>query len=336
MKKILLTGTGGTIASVQGPEGLTPVLGPDDIIRYLPKATMGHYNIHCLPLMQLDSVNIQPRHWQVLAETIREHYESYDGFVITHGTDTMAYTSAALTYMLQGIGKPVVLTGSQIPIRFDGTDAIRNATDALRFASEPVSGVYVVFNGKAILGTRAVKLRSKSLNAFESVNHPYIAAVENGVVHYLSAVNPGHHEQWKLDVGFCTGVFLLKLFPGLGPQIFDLIRHRYKGVVIESFGNGGVPSRSHPDLIKPLAELLDDGVAIVLTTQCLEEGQDWNLYETGKRLDKKRLIDGGDMITEALVAKLMWALGKTDNLYEVKKLVETPIAGDRSGGTFRF
>ncbi|MDR6999637.1 asparaginase [Neobacillus niacini] len=325
MKKILLLATGGTIASVEGNEGLVPGLSIEELLNFLPE-TFNNMEVDGKILMNIDSTNLQPEQWGKIADAVYTHYHDYDGFVITHGTDTLAYTSSALSYMLHGLEKPVVLTGSQVPISFKKTDAKRNVVDALRFALEDIGGVFIVFDGRVILGTRAIKMRTKSYDAFESINHPYVAYVNKDEVKY----------QWKpvftakklsLNTNLCTDVFLMKLYPGTKPEIFDSLKDLYKGIIIESFGNGGLPFEGR-NLLSKIQELTEKGIAIVITTQCLEEGENLFLYEVGRMVAHHQVILSGDMNTEAIVAKLMWALGQTDSLEQVKEIIETPLAGD--------
>lgn len=326
MKRILLLATGGTIASVRGKDGLTPGITDRDLVGQLPENNE-ELLLHSINLMNLDSTNMQPEYWLEIARTIYNKYDQYDGFVITHGTDTLGYTSAALSYIFQGLAKPVIITGSMVPINFEGTDAKKNLVDAIRFACENVCGVYVVFDGKVISGTRAVKVKSKSYNAIQSVNHPYIATIEGSEVVYLTNIPESKSGPLKLDTSICSNVFVLKLFPGMTPEIFDYIKRSYRGVVIESYGNGGIPFEKR-NLLPKINELIDAGVAVVITTQCLEEGTDLRKYEVGRKISEKFIISSGDMNTEAIVTKLMWVLGKTNNLDQVKKMMETPIAND--------
>lgn len=165
MKKILLIGTGGTIASDVTEDGLAPELTTEQLLSHLP-AISGICDVDCVQLLNLDSTNMRPEHWLKMVRCIRENYGRYDGFVITHGTDTMAYTAAALSYLIQGSPKPVVLTGAQKPIGFDSTDSKINLTDAFRCAASDLPGVSIVFNSHVILGTRARKTRTKSFQAF--------------------------------------------------------------------------------------------------------------------------------------------------------------------------
>ncbi|AMA73351.1 MULTISPECIES: asparaginase [Aneurinibacillus] len=326
MKKLLLLATGGTIASVEGKEGLTPGISADELLRYLPEE-QGGYHLESKTVMNIDSTNMQPEYWAKIAEAIHEHYADYDGFVITHGTDTMGYTAAALSYMLQNLGKPVVLTGSQVPIYFKKTDAKKNFIDAVRFACEDVAGVFVVFDGRVIKGTRAVKMRTQSYDAFESINFPYVAYINDTDITYNMNVSAVSKRPFTIDTSLCPDVLLLKLYPGMQPELFDAIKHLYKGIIIESFGNGGIPHQER-NLLPKIKELIDAGIAVVITTQCIEEGEHLTLYEVGRKVAQNMIIHSHDMNTEAIVPKLMWVLGKTNDLTEVKRMMETPISDD--------
>jgi L-asparaginase len=330
MKKILLLATGGTIASVEGNEGLAPELSAEELLHFLPESS-GNIKVDGRILMNMDSTNLQPEQWVKIADAVYTHYHDYDGFVITHGTDTLGYTASALSYMLQGLEKPVVLTGSQVPISFKKSDAKKNVSDALRFACEDIGGVFVIFDGRVILGTRAVKMRTKSYDAFESINHPYVAFVNDNSINYQWKPVPDA-KKLSLNTNLCTDVFLMKLYPGMKPETFDCLKDLYKGIIIESFGNGGLPFEGR-NLLSKIKELTEQDIAIVITTQCLEEGEDLLLYEVGRKVAQHPVILSGDMNTEAIVAKLMWALGQTDSIKQVKEIFETPLAGDLTSKT---
>jgi L-asparaginase len=325
MKKILLLATGGTIASVEGNEGLVPGMSPDELLRYCLNVSES-IEVTCKILMNRDSTNMQPEHWVMMANAIADNYTMYDGFVITHGTDTLAYTSSALSYMLQGLQKPVVVTGSQVPISFSRTDAVKNVADSIRFACEDIGGVFVVFDGRVIIGTRAVKIRTKSYDAFESINHPYVAYITGYNVNYYFKPEKMHQEL-SVDTCISPDVFVLKLFPGTKPEVFDFVKTCYRGVIIESFGNGGLPFEDR-NLLPKIKELTEAGITVIITTQCLEEGEDLYLYEVGRKAAQYNVTLSGDMNTEAIVSKLMWALGKTNDCKEVKRIMETPISWD--------
>lgn len=326
MKKLLLLTTGGTIVSVQGENGLVPGAKTEELLSHLSGLNQS-YEIDHISLMNIDSTNMQPEYWVEMTEAIYEHYNDYDGFVITHGTDTMAYTSAALSYMLQDVDKPIIVTGSQIPISYTKTDARKNVSDAIRFACEGIGGVYVVFDGRVIQGTRAIKLRTKSYDAFESINYPYIAFIKEDAIEYTNEIHVPKQKEVKLNTALCTDVFLMKLHPGIKPEIFDALKNVYKGIVIESYGSGGIPFQGR-DILAKLNEMTECGISVVITTQCLEEGEDISIYEVGRKVDQSVIIRSRNMNTEAIVPKLMWVLGQTQNPQEVKTMMETPIADD--------
>ena len=327
MKNILMIGTGGTIASEMTPSGLTPELNSTQLLSFVPRiGEMCH--VDCVQLYSLDSTNIRPVHWLGVARAVRENYDRYDGFVISHGTDTMAYTAAALSYLIQGSPKPIVLTGAQKPIWFDGTDSKRNLTDAFLYACRGCGGVQIVFNGKVILGTRARKTCSKSFQAFSSVNYPDLAVVQDEhLLQYMRCAcypSPVFYDALDDKVG------LLKLIPGTPAAVLEFMLDRFDGLVIESFGVGGLPEyegdASYFDIIhRGIAR----GKLVVMTTQVPNEGSNLAVYHVGGRLKSAlRLLEAYDMTTEAAVAKLMWILGQTRDFDEAERLFYRPVARD--------
>jgi L-asparaginase len=337
MKKILLVATGGTIASTESADGLAPAFNAEQLLAYMPEIK-DLCQVEGISVMSVDSTNMTPPLMAKIAEAIYAHYHDYDGFVVTHGTDTMGYTAAALTYMLQNIKKPVVVTGSQVAIEALYTDAKKNISDAIRFALEDNAGIFVAFDGRIINGTRANKMKTQSTDAFSSINFPRIADIKLGKITYNNAMNYGEHAKildadprtpFVLKEKLCEDVFLLKITPGIKADIFDYLKTHYRGVVIESFGIGGIPNQE-PDIVAKLEELIQAGLAVVITTQCLEEGIDLGIYEVGRNLARHDVISGGDMNSEAIVSKLMWALGNFDTIDDVKYFMETPVFGDRS------
>ncbi|KDR94984.1 L-asparaginase [Peptoclostridium litorale DSM 5388] len=329
MKKILIVATGGTIACSDSGDGLSPKYDVNELLEYIPHV-LDLCKIGGELIMNIDSSNMNPSRWKCIAQKIYENYENYDGFVVTHGTDTMAYTSAALTYMLQNMDKPVIITGSQYSIEESGSDAIQNLSDAILFALEDIAGVFVAFDGKLINGTRAMKVKTRSFDAFESVNFPDIATIKYGKIIYNKSIlgfYKKHGQQMEFADSICEKIMVLKLFPGINPDIFDYIKNICRGVIIESFGIGGIPFENF-DITSKVKELIDEGIAVVVTTQCMEEGVDLNIYEVGKKLSQNNIIFARDMNTEALVPKLMWALGMSKDMGEVKKYIETSFKGD--------
>jgi L-asparaginase len=337
MKKILLVATGGTIASSETAEGLTPSIDAKQILSYIPEIEQ-ICHLSGISIMSVDSTNMNPTLMVKIAEAIRDNYDDYDGFVVTHGTDTMGYTAAALTYMLQNIKKPVVITGSQIAIEALYTDAKKNLSDAIRFACEDFLGVFVAFDGEIINATHAVKSKTRSTDSFKSINFPTVAYIKLGKITYNNALSYGEHWEkfethvlrpFKVKTNLCEDIFVLKIFPGIKPEIFDFIKDNYKGVIIESFGIGGIPNEDF-DIVSKVQEIAEAGLAVVITTQCVYEGIDLNIYAVGQKLAKQKVINAGDMTTEALTMKLMWALGNYDNISDIKNFIETPFFADRN------
>lgn len=326
-KNILILATGGTIASIGSEEGLVPELTIDQIVSFIP-GIHDMYNITTKDILHLDSSNIQPEEWQFIAHNIYKEHKNYDGIVVTHGTDTMAYTASILSFMLQGISISVVLTGSQLPVLHPLTDATDNLRSALAFAATGIGGIYLAFNRKIILGSRAVKVRTSNFDAFESVNSPYVATISSNGFSINHSILPKTSQDLKLMDNLCTDVFLIKLTPGFNPHIFDmLLQMQYKGVVIEAFGAGGLHFINR-DLISKLQELIEHNIAVVVSSQCLYERSDLSIYQAGQKALEKGVIQAYDMTTEAAVTKLIWALGQTTDLKELRSMFETSYCGE--------
>ncbi len=309
MKKILMLGTGGTIASRQTENGLAPGLTTEDILAYVPDVK-NLCEVETLQICNIDSTNITPKYWNVMVKAIEENYPYYDGFVLCHGTDTLAYTAAALSYMIQNSAKPIVITGSQKPIDMDVTDARTNLLDSFIYAADDESqGVNIVFDGKVIVGTRAKKERAKSYNAFSSINFPYLAVIQDGIlVRYIPEVACRRAVKFYYDMK--DSVYVLKLIPGMKANILGYLFEHYDCLVIESFGVGGIPQTLVQEFYREMEKWSDQGKYVIMTTQVANEGSNMSVYEVGKRVKQDfNLIEAYDMTLEAVITKLMWIMG---------------------------
>lgn len=351
MKHILLIATGGTIASAEDGNGLSPALTGEELARSVPEIE-GLCELDIVQPMNIDSTNMRPADWLRIAEVIRENYDTHDGFVVLHGTDTMSYTAAALSYLIQDSPKPIVLTGSQQPMGNPFTDAKINLYQSLVYAvSDRSRDVSIVFGGYAIAGTRARKQRTMSFNAFNSINYPVLAylrqdkiicsgsvAVSAGLAEGdcpgggAARAADGALDEPRFYTELNSRVCALKLTPGLTPDIFRLLKPDYDAVILETFGMGGVPERGADGASyqEAIFDWVDSGRTVVMTTQVPEEGLDLGVYEVGRAYaEHPGILKGGDMTTEALVAKTMWALGQTRDADELQRLFYRPINHDR-------
>lgn len=324
MRKLRLIATGGTIACIPTARGLTPELAADDLLDFVD---IDKTNIECMDLFSMDSSNIQPEEWRILAEAVYASSQEYDGIIITHGTDTMAYTASMLSFMLRGIGIPVIFTGAQYPIVYPDSDGRKNLENAVITAREIAGGgVYVCFGGSIMLGCRAVKTHTTSLNAFESINYPYIGTVVNGQFIQLHSVHTDGKFSFSRDID--PSVTLVKLVPGTSANLLGMISEcGIRGVVVEAFGLGGVHNfrRDHTEI---LVKFMEQGIIVMLASQCLYEPSTPDIYEVSRPLKDAGIIPSYDMTTEAAVTKLMWALGQTSALEEIRRIMYTNICGE--------
>ena len=327
MKHILMIATGGTIASENKGAGLTPALTSSELLKYVPEIGELCMVTQTQPF-NLDSTNIYFAHWLEIARIIETNYEKFDGFVITHGTDTMAYTAAALSYLIQDSPKPIVLTGSQKSMSLRDTDARRNLLDAFSYCvDDDAFGVRVVFDGNVILGTRAKKTRSRSYNAFSSVDFPEVAVIRDGKpVWYIKEEKPKAPRFFReLE----SSIFVLKMIPGLRAEILDYLSDHCEGLILETFGSGGLPNYESDAFFSRLKAFLAKGKTVVVTTQVEREGSALGNYEVGRRLlSCGSVLETRSMTLEAAVAKLMWILAQTKDSKEVEKLFNAPVEHD--------
>ena len=301
MKKILMIGTGGTIASEMTEAGLAPGMEGADFLRYVP-AVEKLCQVDPLQVCNIDSTDMTPDRWLDIARAVEAGYDHYDGFVLCHGTDTLAYTAAALSYLIQGSPKPIVLTGSQKPIHMDITDSKTNLWDSFAVACDGrLPGVTVVFGGRILLGTRARKTFSKSYGGFSSFNHPSLGVVGAG----------------KVSPYRCP------------PDFLAFALEASHGVVVESFGSGGLPAGQAGGFYPLIQKAAAQGKTVVFTTQVQNEGSDLGVYQVGHGLKAQPgVLEAYDMTLEAAYAKLMWALAQTRDQEKVAELFETPVARD--------
>ena len=309
MKKILLLATGGTIASRETEHGLRPTLSAGDM-----RAAIGAKGgvIEVMDLLSIDSTNIAPTHWQTVARRVADVRTDYDGFIVTHGTDTMAYTAAALYYMLENIDRPVVLTGSQRPLGRDGSDAEQNLRLAYEAACSDFAGVCVAFGGRLIHGNAAKKMYSLADDAFRSIGR---AEVDLSAPSAPSA-------PFRLHDALDERVAVIRLYPGMKPITIDAhIASGYRGIILEGYGLGSVPGDDAEESFLPsLDRARTRACTVVLTTQCIYDGADITRYEVGVRAAELGALSGGTLPIEALYVRLMQRLAETPEGETVKSL----------------
>jgi L-asparaginase len=337
--KVLLIYTGGTIGMNRNPK--TGALEPFDfehLLSRVPELEQFQTEIATYQFNPpIDSSDMSPRYWTELAHIISNHYETYDGFVILHGTDTMAYTASALSFMLENLTKPVILTGSQLPIGMLRTDGKENIITSIEIAAAkrqdgtamvPEVGIY--FNGHLMRGNRTTKQSADEFNAFESFNYPHLADAGVEITFHDEFI---HHPksthftpQFKLD----NSVIIFSLFPGIRE---DLIRHiiatpNLRAIVMRTYGSGNAPQS--PWLIRALREGTRNGKVIINISQCLQGCVQMGRYDTGYQLQEAGVISGYDGTVESAVTKLMYLQGKYDNQEEVRKFMRQSICGEIS------
>ena len=325
-RTVLLIYTGGTIGMVKDQE--TGTLVPfnfDDILHRVPDINQLDCNIEILtPISPIDSSNIQPSDWLHLANDIEANYDKYDGFVVLHGTDTMSYSASALSFLLENLAKPVIFTGSQLPISDFRTDAKENLITAIQIASDynenneaVIQEVGLYFENKLYRGNRTTKINSEHFEAFASLNYPALA--ESGV-----HLNYNDHlfqkkkvEKLKVYKGLDQNVAIIRLFPGLTESILDAIINikGLKGLILETYGSGNAPNKEW--FVNSIGRAVNNGVIVVNVTQCPAGMVDHSLYEVGLQMRKLGVVGGKDMTTEAAITKLMFVLGN-------KKFSESP------------
>lgn len=298
MKHVLMIATGGTIAGRDTGRGLAPALTGEELLEMLPEISKICRVIVENPL-SMDSTDMSAADRMKIANCLWQNYDRYDGFVITHGTDTLSYTAAFLYHVLRNLNKPVILTGAQLPMGMEGSDAERNLLDAFRVVDAGYVGVAAVLHGQVIRGNHVVKMHTTAVNAFRSVGAPLAGTIdENGKVRLQIVPLLGGEPYFVENVD--AKIVLLKLVPDLDPSIFDFLS-RYPRVIIEGFGSGGIPQR----LEKVVQKLIMSGTKVYLTSQCMEGETNLHKYEVGRRAEAMGAISLGHRTTEDALAAIM-------------------------------
>ena len=331
-KRILIINTGGTISSVKTDHGYEPAPGYirsalADITtlqhKDMPEYVIKEYD----PL--LDSSNMTVHDWNRIAKDIADEYEHYDGFVIFHGTDTMAYTASALSFMLEHVGKPVILTGSQIPLSEVRNDAIHNVITSLWLcAHEPIHEVCIYFNQHLLRGNRTQKISAQRFNAFDSPNYPHLASIGITIELHQKHLRKKPSKPFNLQTISPHFIANFRLFPGFASDVLSFILNQpLRGLILETYGAGNAQNND-PQFLNLLKEANDRGVVIINCTQCQHGKVEMGQYATGSSLKEAGLISGHDMTPEAAHCKLLYLLSKNLDVKQIKLLMETDLCGE--------
>jgi L-asparaginase len=332
-KSVYVLSTGGTISMQKTAQGYAPMVGhlakAMTLIPELNNPDMPSYSVHDFAT-PLDSANMTPQHWQLIAEHIRDNYAAHDGFVILHGTDTMAYTAAGLSFMLEDLAKPVILTGSQLPLFETRSDARENLINAMLFASQyRIPEVCIYFNNKLFRGNRSKKMDASSFSAYGSPNFPVLGKVATDILLRHHLLRPIAKEQLRLQPTASLAVSVLPLFPGLSLEVLrNVLQAPLQALVLETFGLGTAPENK--EFLDVISQATAKGIVIVNCSQCPTSKVKMSHYAAGTSLLNAGVISGGDMTTEAALAKLFYLFSKNLPIDEIKQLIKTDLRGELS------
>lgn len=337
-RRILLIYTGGTIGMIKSPKtGTLEPLDFDNVRQHVPELRELDYEIRSIQFRPpIDSSDMRPVHWARLVNIIAEWYNHFDGFVILHGTDTMAYTASALSFMLEGLQKPVVLTGSQLPIGVLRTDGKENLISAIELAAAQdeqghamVPEVCVYFGSTLLRGNRSTKASAERFDAFCSYNCPPLATVGININFNRKVIlTPEADKPFTPHTELDNSVIAITLFPGIRPQVIEHVFEMpdLRGIVLRTYGSGNAPQQ--PWLLNAITGATESGKVVVNITQCDAGAVEMGLYETGNQLLKAGVVSGGDMTVECAVTKLMYLFGQGLEADDVRRLMTTPLAGE--------
>lgn len=337
-RRLLIIYTGGTIGMIENPD--SGALEPFDfeyLIDNVPKIKRLDFDVDSFQFdVPLDSSAMTPAHWHDIAYCVQMFYDDYDGFVVLHGTDTMAYTASALSFMLENLRKPVVITGSQLPIGEVRTDGEENLITSLQIAAATdqsgnsmLEEVAILFENNLWRGNRSTKYSADNFNAFKSSNFPPLAKIGMGISFRTEILwRPVDKGPLRVHYGMDTNVMYLSLFPGITST---MLRHAFdtpglKGVVLKTYGAGNAPTDK--EFLDTVKEAVDRGIVIVNVSQCDNGMVNPCRYETGSKLYGTGVIPGHDLTSEAAITKLMFLFGQNYPIDEVKRMMETPLVGE--------
>lgn len=332
---ILVIYTGGTIGMFKDASGSLIPVDFNELNEHIPSLDLFHFQIDSYSFDPIiDSANMKPELWVKLAEVIQKNYEDYDGFVILHGSDTMSFTASALSFILENLNKPVIITGSQLPLGIPRTDGRENFITSLELAAAKdeetpiIPEVAIYFENQLFRGNRTYKFNAENFEAFKSVNYPPLAEVGVNIRYWKNNIRKPNFKKLKINKNLESGVLIIRLFPGITQSIFHsmLNAEGLKAVVLETFGSGNAPTEAW--FVNELKLAIDRGMTIINVSQCRGGAVEMGKYETSSELKRIGLLNGKDMTTEAAITKLMVTLGKYSDKKDIALRMESDWRGE--------